>query len=72
MNTVYPRPGGLPGRGHPTTGAGVAWPAWHAPAPTGLGVGYSKRTKTNAPLGWMAHTLMGRNGFLPAQRSTRN
>ena len=32
----------------------------------------SKRTKTNAPLGWSAHTLMGRKGFLPAQRSTRN
>ena len=32
----------------------------------------SKRTKTNAPIGWLAHTLMGRKGFLPAQRSTRN
>ena len=32
----------------------------------------SKRTKTNAPITWMAQILMGRKGFLPAQRSTRN
>ena len=27
----------------------------------------SKRTKTNAPINWLAHNLMGRNGLLPAR-----
>ena len=31
----------------------------------------SKRTKTNAPVGWMAHALMGRKGFLPARITHR-
>jgi hypothetical protein len=32
----------------------------------------SRQTITNAPVGWVAHTLMGRKCFFSAQRLTRN
>jgi hypothetical protein len=51
-----------------TTTVWTADPAGCVP----VGVGIAGGTKTNAPVIWLAHALMERNGLFPAQRPTRH
>ena len=55
----------------PRLRTGLAWPK--SADPFRLCRGWdSSRTKTNGPVAWIAHALMGRKGSFPAQMPTRN